>query len=213
MIESAVCSDLPPSRAEQRRRLVIDTARKLFTDHGFHATGMAQLAKDSGVAVGQIYRDFGSKEDIVAAICNADCRTLMMADKLANAIESGDSAGVRAWLRHLLDVENAGTDDRLFAEIVAEATRNARVATIFNDLRETFRANLHAALAMLAPGEALAERRQLVADAIMALSLGMMYFQLLHQPPDMAALNEMLVAFIDGEIDALCRETRVHAPA
>lgn len=189
----------------------MDTARKLFMDHGFHATGMAQLAKESGVAVGQIYRDFGSKEDIVAAICNGDCRAFMMADQLERAIESGDSRGVRAWLRHLLDAEDPEGEDRLFAEIVAEATRNERVATIFNDLREDFRIKLHAALAMLAPGEALAERRQLVADAIMALSLGMMYFQLLHQPDDMAALNRMLIAFIDGEIDAMCTETPAYS--
>lgn len=72
MTDKTACCPLFHNRAEHRRRLVTDTARKLFMNHGFHATGMAQLAKESGIAVGQIYRDFASKEDIVAAICNAD---------------------------------------------------------------------------------------------------------------------------------------------
>nr|WP_269769655.1 TetR/AcrR family transcriptional regulator [Sphingomonas sp. MA1305] len=188
--------------------MVIQTARKLFMDHGFHATGMAQLAKESGVAVGQIYRDFASKEDIVAAICNADCREYMLDRQLRQAIESDDSEGVRAWLRHFLDADDPEDDDRLFAEIVAEATRNDRIASIFHELRGEFQGKLHAALVMLAPGDAFAERRQLIADMIMSLSLGLMYFQLLHRPDNMDALTTMLISLVDREVDALCADAR-----
>ncbi|RZM06398.1 MAG: TetR/AcrR family transcriptional regulator, partial [Sphingomonas sp.] len=37
-------------------------ARRLFVEHGFHSTGIALIAKESGVAVQQLYRDFPSKE-------------------------------------------------------------------------------------------------------------------------------------------------------
>ncbi len=67
-----------PSRAEMRRQRVMQAARKLFIENGFHATGMAQVAKMSGVAIGQIYRDFASKEEIVVALVEADCGRLMM---------------------------------------------------------------------------------------------------------------------------------------
>ena len=50
------CAALGRSRAQQRRDKVVDVARRLFASQGFHATGMAQIAKESGVAVGQIYR-------------------------------------------------------------------------------------------------------------------------------------------------------------
>ncbi|AXJ94463.1 TetR/AcrR family transcriptional regulator [Sphingomonas sp.] len=203
MTDKTACCPLFHNRAEHRRRLVTDTARKLFMNHGFHATGMAQLAKESGIAVGQIYRDFASKEDIVAAICNADCRTFMLGDQLHDAMEAGDSEGVRAWLRHFVDADDPGGEDRLFAEIVAEATRNERIATIFHALREEMEGKLRAALTMLAPGDALAARRRLLADMIVTLSLGLSYFQLLHKPDGMEALTAKMREVIDREIDAL----------
>ena len=70
---TAICmGEEGESRAALRRRRITDAARKLFVANGFHATGMAQLAKASGIAVGQIYRDFAAKEDIVAALVTAD---------------------------------------------------------------------------------------------------------------------------------------------
>ena len=56
---------------------MLDTARKLFIENGFHGTGVAQIAARSGIKVGQIYRDFSSKEDIIAAIVNSDCRSFL----------------------------------------------------------------------------------------------------------------------------------------
>ena len=50
----------------------MDVARTLFTEQGFHRTGVAQIAAASGIKVGQIYRDFADKEAIVAAIVESD---------------------------------------------------------------------------------------------------------------------------------------------
>ena len=49
-----------PSRADLRRSHLLETARQLFAERGFHQTGMAQIAAASGIKVGQIYRDFES---------------------------------------------------------------------------------------------------------------------------------------------------------
>ena len=79
MSNAEFCCTAPKKKAEQRRDRVIEAARKLFIDKGFHGTGIAQIAKDSGIAVGQLYRDFSAKEDIVAAIVNGDCCSFMAA--------------------------------------------------------------------------------------------------------------------------------------
>ena len=67
-----MCCPSPPNaragRATARREKVIQAARTAFKANGFHATGIAQIAHASGVAVGQIYRDFANKEAIVAEI-------------------------------------------------------------------------------------------------------------------------------------------------
>src|SRR3546814_10817567 len=55
-------------RSAARRQHILATTRDLFVKRGFHQTGMAQIASSSGIAVGQIYRDFANKEAIIAAI-------------------------------------------------------------------------------------------------------------------------------------------------
>ena len=76
------------TRAEARREKLIEAARALFAENGFHATGMAEIARRSGIAVGQIYRDFAGKEDIVAEIVTRDCALFLSAATLKNAIEA-----------------------------------------------------------------------------------------------------------------------------
>ncbi len=203
MLESDFCCTALGNKADQRRRRVIDQARKLFIENGFHATGIAQIAKESGVAVGQLYRDFSGKEDIVAAIVNTDCRSFMAADALRLAIDQGDEHQVREWIRQFVLPEDDLDDSRLFAEIMAEAGRNARIAAIFDDTHEDVRALMLNALAMLAPGAALAEQRVALADTILTMSLGLLHHQLVRPQMDVSRLVRSLLHIIDREIDAL----------
>jgi len=197
------------NKGEERRWRVIAAARKLFIDNGFHATGIAQIARESGVAVGQLYRDFAAKEDIVAAIVNADCRSFMAADALRLAIQDGQEHEVRDWIRQFVMPDEDDEDDgRLFAEIIAEAARNARVAAIFESIHDDVRVLMLDALAMLASGDALAVRRAALADAILTMSLGLLHHRLVRPRSDMTPLVTTLLGIIDREIDALRREAR-----
>ena len=72
-----------PSRADARRDKLLDAARTLFAERGFHSTGVAQIASASGVKVGQIYRDFANKEEIVAAIAVRDLEQFLAEDEEA----------------------------------------------------------------------------------------------------------------------------------
>lgn len=188
------------SRAEQRRRRITDAARKLFIANGFHATGMAQLARESGVAIGQIYRDFSAKEDIVAALAENDCSRMMRYEALEAAIAADDSAGVRDWLRDYLDPGDDRDSACMFAEIVAESARNPRIAAIFARLHEQLRAHLQAALAMLAPASALAGRREQVAEAFMTLSIGMFQYGLIAPERPLAPVLDALTRLMDREL-------------
>lgn len=197
------CRGEPASKADLRRRKLIETARMLFVENGFHATGIAQIARESGIAVGQIYRDFSAKEEIVAALVEEDCGRFMDVGTLDAAIRDGDSEAVRAWLRHFADPDDDRDGDRLFAEIVAEASRNERIAAIFVGLQDGFRSNLLAALAILAPEEEAAARRATLADTIMTLSIGLLHHRLIRPTLDVPALAASLRALIDREVAAL----------
>lgn len=197
------CCDRLPSRAEQRRRTLMDAARKLFIERGFHATGMAQIAKESGIAIGQIYRDFASKEDIVAALVETDCTRLMNYGAIEDAVHRGDAEVARRWIGEFVQPSDDIDDARLFAEIIAESARNERIAAIFTTLQADLRRHLLDALALLAPGIALAQRRVLLGDAVMTMSLGLTHYQLIH--PDLAVgpLTDAIRAVIAREVAAL----------
>ena len=197
------CGAAGPSRADLRRRRITDAARKLFVVNGFHSTGMAQLAKESGVAVGQIYRDFASKEDIVAALVETDCGRLMMYDQLEAAIRDDRPAIVRAWLIEFLDPGECRDDARLFAEIVAESGRNARIAALFRTLHDQMREHILAALALLAPGAALATRREEMTEAMMTLSLGLFQYGFMAPERDVRPVLRFLEHTVERQLDDL----------
>lgn len=53
-------------RAAQNRERVVDTASKLFREHGYHGIGVADLMKAAGLTHGGFYAKFGSKEALLA---------------------------------------------------------------------------------------------------------------------------------------------------
>jgi AcrR family transcriptional regulator len=76
-----------------RREHLIDTALALFSEHGFHATGIDTLLVEAGMSKRTLYTYFRSKEDlIVACLRHKDglMRTQFMAnvDKVAGDPEA-----------------------------------------------------------------------------------------------------------------------------
>ena len=190
------------SRAELRRRKLIDVARKLFVENGFHATGMAQIARESGIAVAQIYRDYSSKEDIVAALVESDCAQMMQYRALEDAIQASDRDLTRTWLREFME-PSSRADSQMFVEIVAESARNARIAEIFRTVQDDLQSHILDALMLIAPGQEFAGRRALMAETVMTLSLGLLHYQLMRPELDVETLARSLQALVDRELDRL----------
>jgi AcrR family transcriptional regulator len=201
----------PPSRADIRRDKIMAAARKLFIENGFHATGMAQVAKTSGIAIGQIYRDFSSKEEIVAAMVEADCGRLMMYEKLDSAIRANDVPAVRAWLHEFVEPSDDPDDAPLFAEIIAESARSERIREIFRQNHDELREHMDAALELIGPGDAVAARRQILADVISTLSMGMMHQMLKSPEADLGPVVRGVQAVLDRELDTLAAQSRTMA--
>ena len=55
----------PRRSAEETRELIRGTALRLFRERGYDATTMRVVAQEAGVAVGNAYHHFGSKDDLV----------------------------------------------------------------------------------------------------------------------------------------------------
>lgn len=56
-----------PSRGEQTRQRIVDTALRLFLSQGYEATTMRVIATEAGVSVGNAYYYFPSKQHLVQA--------------------------------------------------------------------------------------------------------------------------------------------------
>ncbi|MEC4015953.1 TetR family transcriptional regulator [Streptomyces sp. H27-D2] len=54
-----------PSKSEQTRTLILETALRLFQERGYDKTTMRSIAKEAGVSVGNAYYYYGSKEHLV----------------------------------------------------------------------------------------------------------------------------------------------------
>ncbi|SCG71680.1 transcriptional regulator, TetR family [Micromonospora echinaurantiaca] len=53
------------ARGEQTRQLILDTAMRLFRERGYAQTTMRAIAQEAGVAVGNAYYYFGSKDHLI----------------------------------------------------------------------------------------------------------------------------------------------------
>ncbi|WP_454280387.1 TetR/AcrR family transcriptional regulator [Sphingomonas sp. Marseille-Q8236] len=187
----------PPTRAEMRRHNIKEVARRLFVENGFHATGIAAIAKESGVAVQQLYRDFPSKEDIIAAIVAADCERIADQNTLNTALANKDRAGIIAWLAGTPSRKDE-SGDRLFLEIAAEAARNDRIRAIFLDVRHQAVENISRAFAGLMGSESVEDKHRTLAQAFMVISLGSVCARTLHQETVKPASDMLINCLIEG---------------
>lgn len=91
----------------QRREEIMAAAKEVFAGKGFHATTIADIAKQAGLAYGLVYWYFDSKDDLFHALMAVEEEALRahVTAALADAggrIESAGGEGVRAPLRALV---------------------------------------------------------------------------------------------------------------
>lgn len=167
--------------------------------------GWRRSPPSRGSKVGQIYRDFASKEEIIAAIVEEDVASWLLEDELALAMANDDRTAIRDWIRRFGVVEESLDECRMMTEIIAEAGRNERIAEIHNDLDVRVRSSLMAALEALAPAPDRACERTLLAELIIALSMGLMTRRIFSPDIEIAALTRHATALVDRELETLAR--------
>lgn len=124
-------------KMEQRGKVLL-AAQKCFVRHGFHATGMAEIAKACRMSVGNIYHYFPHKNAIIQAITDEVRSRLFpvlrpLADH-ANPVEGL----IQVMLLSLREVGTA-TKARLWMEVLAEGSRNKLIRDICQSFERDFR--------------------------------------------------------------------------
>jgi AcrR family transcriptional regulator len=57
-----------PTAAEEKRRLILDAASRVFARSGFHTSRVGDIAEEAGVAHGLLYHYFSSKDEVLETI-------------------------------------------------------------------------------------------------------------------------------------------------
>jgi TetR/AcrR family transcriptional regulator, fatty acid metabolism regulator protein len=83
--------------AEEKRRLILDAAVRVFARKGFHTSRVGDIAEEAGVAHGLLYHYFSSKDEVLETIFRENWSALL--DRI-HAVESSDEPA-REQLRHV----------------------------------------------------------------------------------------------------------------
>jgi len=85
------------SGAEEKRRLILDAAVRVFAHKGFHTSRVGDIAEEAGVAHGLLYHYFTSKDEVLETIFRENWGVLV--DRIDAVVESDEPA--RDQLRHV----------------------------------------------------------------------------------------------------------------
>ncbi|MDX3899508.1 MAG: helix-turn-helix domain-containing protein [Sphingobium sp.] len=134
------------------RDRILLAARSSFAGQGFHQTPMAELAQAAQVSVGQIYRLFKDKEDIIAAIVAADAdERVAEISLLCERAKRGELSIERTFELMALTVIDT-EEEALSFDILAEAFRNPAVGETITAMCVRYRAVLRECACIANPG-------------------------------------------------------------
>ena len=83
--------------AEEKRRLILDAAVRVFARKGFHSSRVGDIAEEAGVAHGLLYHYFSSKDEVLETIFRENWSVLL---ERIHAVELSDEPA-REQLRHV----------------------------------------------------------------------------------------------------------------
>lgn len=92
------------ARGEQTRQLILETALRLFRERGYAETTMRAIAKEAGVAVGNAYYYFDSKEHLIQGFYDRNQAAHRAAAEAVLAGEKDFAARLRGVLHAGIDV-------------------------------------------------------------------------------------------------------------
>ncbi|MBL0939295.1 MAG: helix-turn-helix transcriptional regulator [Gemmatimonadaceae bacterium] len=166
-------SDRRRMRPEDRRREVLDAARRVFLDAGFRGASLNAVSEEAGVTKGCLYHYFDSKEELLLALLRDRAQE---ADALGDAVQDAQSRDdVLAKAVHLLweRYEREGELD-MTGMVLTELPHAPAVAqTFFDEVIVKKREALRQAFETQGPGTVDPElAAMLIPSMIMGVALG-----------------------------------------
>ena len=123
---------------EEKRRLLLDAAVRVFARKGYHASRVGDIAEEAGVAYGLLYHYFGSKEEVLRTVFRETWRELIQTIKSVE--QTGDPP--REQLRKVAEIllRSWPRDPDLVRVLVLEVTRSPHLPGEMDEIVESFAA-------------------------------------------------------------------------
>jgi TetR/AcrR family transcriptional regulator, fatty acid metabolism regulator protein len=122
--------------AEEKRRLILDAAVRVFAHKGYHESRVGDVAKDAGVAYGLVYHYFESKEAVLEAVFREAWGRLLAA--LREAEEADQSAPERLRTVVKIVLRTWRDDPDLVRLLVREVTRSPQLQREIDEIAQAF---------------------------------------------------------------------------
>ena len=121
---------------EEKRRLILDAAVRVFAREGFHTSRVGDIAEEAGVAHGLLYHYFSSKDEVLLTVFSENWSDLLVRFEAVEA--SGERADEK--LRGLVKIllRTWRNDPALVTVMVREVGRSPHLATQVDDIGRGF---------------------------------------------------------------------------
>jgi TetR/AcrR family transcriptional regulator, fatty acid metabolism regulator protein len=121
---------------EDKRRLILDAAIRVFARKGYHAARVGDIAEEAGVAHGLLYHYFRSKEELLETISRETWRDIR--DAVRSVEETDESARERlAGITKIL-LRSWRRDPNLVRVLVREVTRSSHLQSRIDEIEGAF---------------------------------------------------------------------------
>ncbi len=119
----------------QRRTQLLELATSVFTQKGFQATSMDDIAAAAGVTKPVLYQHFDSKETLYVEVIDITARSLLEGVREIEAVESDTAGRVRHGLERFYQLVTLDNALRLFTghEVISERVRD-RVSAVLDEM-------------------------------------------------------------------------------
>ncbi|HEY7207061.1 MAG TPA: TetR/AcrR family transcriptional regulator [Gaiellaceae bacterium] len=124
------------ARQEEKRRLILSAAVRVFARKGFHASRVGDIAEEAGVAHGLLYHYFSSKDELLETVFRETWRELLGA---VQAVEES-AAPAREQLRQVAAIllRSWRRDPDLVRVLVREIARSPELNRRVDEVRAAF---------------------------------------------------------------------------
>src|SRR5919197_1806498 len=121
---------------EDKRRLILDAAVRVFARKGYHASRVGDIAEEAGVAHGLLYHYFRSKDELLETISRETWRDIL--DAVRSVEETDESARERlAGIAKIL-LRSWRRDPDLVRVLLREVTRTSHLQRQIDEIDLAF---------------------------------------------------------------------------